>query len=161
MSRNSDIGTNGGKAGNKAGDDGETSNDAAASDDRVVSDDGAAGEERAGLAAQQARLLEALVADGPEPVGFDTDRLRTQARMLVAKRRDVVSRNCPELMLELGERCTPLFERYCGDHPPKAGFSARKDAHRFQEWLVEQGLLNRRKSRFLRRLSDLFGKPTR
>lgn len=40
---------------------------------------------RAELAAAQAALVRALVADGPAPDGFDPERLAVQARVLLSK----------------------------------------------------------------------------
>ena len=114
---------------------------------------------RANLAAQQAELLGALVAEGAEPEGFHAERLRTQSRMLRAKRRGVVSRHCPELEQQLGERFGPLFEQYCREHPPRAGISARDDARRFRDWLVRRGVADDPKSRFARRAKDFLRLP--
>lgn len=118
-----------------------------------------AGERRANLAAQQAELLGALVADGFEPAGFDPERLRTQAEMLRAKRRRVVSGHCPDVVRRLGERFVPLFEQYCREHPPRAERGARDDALGFHGWLVRQGVLDGPTSRFFRRVGEFLPFP--
>lgn len=114
---------------------------------------------RANLAAQQAELLAALVAEGAEPPGFHVERLRTQSQVLRAKRRRVVSRHCGELEQQLGEEFPSLFEQYCREHPPRAGATARDDASRFREWLVQRGVLQRPKLRFLRRAKEFLRVP--
>lgn len=114
---------------------------------------------RADLAAQQAELLGALVAEGVEPAGFPAERLRIQSEALRAKRLRAVSRHCEELERQLGEEFGPLFEQYCRDHPPRAGTTARDDASRFRDWLVQRGLLGGPKRRFLRRAKAFLRLP--
>ncbi len=93
---------------------------------------------RAGLAARQAELLDALVGGGPAPEGFERDRLWAQARALVAKRRAVLSKQHPELAEHLGERFVPLFQEFCDQQPPNTAPGA--DARAFREWLARHGV---------------------
>lgn len=129
------------------------------SDDPPCGEGRAASEGRANLAARQAELLDALVAEGDEPEGFDPERLRTQARMLLVKRRRVVSGHCPELVRRLGARFDPLFDQYGREHPPRAERSARDDAFQFHGWLVRQGVLHEPQSRFFRRVKEFLRLP--
>lgn len=86
------------------------------------------------LAAAQAALLGALVADAPAPEGFDRDRLRVQARALAAKRVSVVAKVAPELPDILGGGFRPAFLSYARGRPMTGGH--RLDALRFAEHLL-------------------------
>ena len=92
---------------------------------------------REALAAAQAELVAALVAGGPEPSGFDAERLRIQAQSLIAKRRGGVARAlavfAPELLPELG----PHFTAYAEGRPKPSGGS-RADAQAFAAWLTQR-----------------------
>ena len=96
---------------------------------------------RSELAAQQALLLRALLADGPAPSGFDSGRLRAQADALLSKRRRVVWHLRPDLASALDDRFGSLFAEYALRHPKTVDVRARQDADRFGLWLVEQGHL--------------------
>lgn len=89
------------------------------------------------LAHAQAALLGALVADAPAPEGFDRDRLRVQARALVAKRAAVVAKVAPELPEILGDGYRPAFVSYARGRPLTGGH--RLDALRFAEHLLAPG----------------------
>ena len=84
------------------------------------------------LAAAQTRLLCALVAGAPPPPGFDPARLRIQTDALIAKRREVVARLCPDLVAATGAQFAARFDAYARTHPrPAAG--ARADADAFAQ----------------------------
>ncbi|AXB43486.1 hypothetical protein [Amycolatopsis albispora] len=93
------------------------------------------------LAAQQADLLRALLADGTPPPGFDTDRVAVEVRALRAKRRRVVAYLRPDLAQELDDRFTPLFDEYAAAHPREEGVRMRQDAENFANWLTAKGEL--------------------
>ncbi|MFC0545486.1 hypothetical protein [Kutzneria chonburiensis] len=96
---------------------------------------------RSELAAQQASLLRALLADGPAPSGFDSGRLRAQADALLSKRRRVIWHLRPDLADALGDRFGPLFAEFALGHPKTVEVRMRDDAERFRLWLVAQGHL--------------------
>ncbi|GAA2449770.1 hypothetical protein GCM10010405_36590 [Streptomyces macrosporus] len=87
------------------------------------------------LARAQAALLGALVAGAPAPEGFDRERLRVQARALVAKRASVVAKVAPELPEILGERYRPAFLSYARGRPMTGGY--RLDALCFVGHLLD------------------------
>lgn len=93
------------------------------------------------LAAAQAELLRALLADGPVPQGFDEKRISVERRSLLAKRRSVAAMLGPDVANELGERFRPLFDSYAVLHPRLAGSRAREDAANFAQWARERGEL--------------------
>ncbi|MFJ4876376.1 DUF692 family multinuclear iron-containing protein [Streptomyces sp. NPDC088745] len=98
---------------------------------RPVASGGATGDPaaeaaRGGLAIAQASLLEALVAGGPVPEGFDGPRIRVQARALVAKRAGIVAKVAPELPRILGDGFRPAFVAYARPRPLCGGY--RRDA---------------------------------
>ncbi|WP_447006553.1 hypothetical protein ACRAKI_08790 [Saccharothrix isguenensis] len=93
------------------------------------------------LAAAQAGLLRALMADGAPPPGFDEDRLRIEKRALRNKRRGIVEMLRPDVADELGDRFRPVFDAYAEAHPKEDGVRFREDAARFAEWAVAQGHL--------------------
>lgn len=103
------------------------------------------------LAAQQAQLLDALLAGAEPPAGFDPAELAREADALRAKRRRVTGLLRADLPAALGDRFVPLFDRYAPAHPKPVTMRAREDADRFADWLVEQGELPRPPGR-LRRL---------
>ncbi|MCX5203504.1 DUF692 domain-containing protein [Streptomyces sp. NBC_00237] len=86
---------------------------------------------RSNLALAQASLLEALVAGGPVPEGFDGPRVRVQARALVAKRAGIVAKLAPELPRVLGPGFRPAFFAYATSRPLRGGY--RRDALDFAE----------------------------
>ncbi|XVS66310.1 hypothetical protein ACQPYE_09710 [Actinosynnema sp. CA-299493] len=104
------------------------------------------------LAAAQAELLRALLADGDVPEGFDAERVRIEKRALLAKRRGIVAMLRPEVAAELGDRFRPLFDAYAGGHPKEVGTRFREDAARFAEWATARGeLVPPKKKRWWRR----------
>lgn len=97
--------------------------------------------QRERLAAAQAELLRALLADGAVPAGFDADRVTVEKRALLNKRRGIVESVRPDVAAELGERFRPLFDAYARSHPKEAHTRFREDAARFAEWAVQRGEL--------------------
>ncbi|MFJ6694722.1 DUF692 family multinuclear iron-containing protein [Streptomyces sp. NPDC091272] len=111
------------------------------------------------LALSQAALLEALVAAGPVPEGFDGPRLRVQARALTAKRADIVAKVAPELPQILGAGhgsglssgstgstssagstgFRPAFFSYAAGRPLRSGY--RRDALDFAEHALAHATL--------------------
>ncbi|EWC61685.1 hypothetical protein UO65_3043 [Actinokineospora spheciospongiae] len=87
------------------------------------------------LAARQAELLAALLADGPAPAGFDAEALRVEADALLAKRRRVVALIDPEVAESCGEDFAPLFAEYARGNPRRDGSRAREDAAAFAAWV--------------------------
>nr|WP_175482724.1 hypothetical protein [Actinokineospora iranica] len=96
---------------------------------------------RARLAARQADLLRALLADGPPPAGFDPAAVAVEAAALLAKRRRVVAHLAPDVAGDLGERFAPLFDEYARANPRRTGSRAREDAAAFERWLTDRGNL--------------------
>lgn len=90
------------------------------------------------LARAQSKLLAALVAGGPAPPGFDTERIAVQKRALTAKRADVVAKVAPELPQILGEETyRTAFAEYAGDRPMTGGY--RRDALQFAGHVLDSG----------------------
>ncbi|MCU7822438.1 hypothetical protein KSNIM_12300 [Kitasatospora sp. DSM 101779] len=89
---------------------------------------------RARLARRQTELMAALVAGGPVPEGFDPAQVATQARGLLAKRRDTTARVVPEPARILGADWRPLFDRYARQGPQRGGY--RADAREFAAWAL-------------------------
>ncbi|SDM68085.1 hypothetical protein SAMN04488074_12542 [Lentzea albidocapillata subsp. violacea] len=101
------------------------------------------------LAARQAELLNALLANGPAPTGFDEQRLGVERRALLSKRRGIVRMLGPEVADELGDRFRLLFDAYAAEYPRRAGSRAREDAAAFEEWCRACGELSeKRKARW-------------
>ncbi|WP_155542315.1 hypothetical protein [Amycolatopsis camponoti] len=94
---------------------------------------------RVDLAAQQAALLRALLADGPAPPGFDTARLRVEAQVLRRKHGRVLAYQRPELAEQLGERFGPLFAEFAAGRPKRDAERSGAYADAFVEWLIEGG----------------------
>ncbi|MEV8440217.1 hypothetical protein AB0425_22795 [Actinosynnema sp. NPDC051121] len=108
--------------------------------------------QRERLAAAQAELLRALLADGAVPEGFDAHRVRVEKRALLNKRRGIVEMIRPDVAAELGDRFRPLFDAYAAEHPKEAGTRFLDDAARFAEWATARGELQPpRKKRWWRR----------
>lgn len=93
------------------------------------------------LATQQAELLNALLAKGPVPPGFDEQRVDVERRALLSKRRSIVRMLGPAVADELGDRFRPLFDAYAVEHPRRSGSRAREDAAAFAEWCRAAGEL--------------------
>lgn len=108
-------------------------------------------DERQDLAALQAELLTALLAGGPVPAGFDPHRIRVEAHALHAKRRSVAMRLRPDLVDELAERFTPLFDEWATGRPRRTGTSFHADLDEFAAWLAARGLSRGSRSRTPRR----------
>ena len=94
---------------------------------------------RAGLAAQQARLVAALTGSAAPPDGFDAARVNGTAKALRSKRRRSVSRAWPALATAIGGPFRELFDAYAAASPyPSAGGPAA-DALAFAEHLARSG----------------------
>ncbi|MDT7799736.1 MAG: hypothetical protein QOI78_3169 [Actinomycetota bacterium] len=104
------------------------------------------------LAARQAELLHALLADGPPPPGFDKSRLRVEANVLRRKHGRVLAYQRPELAEALGERYGPLFAEFAAGRPKSATEHSHAYADAFTEWLIESGHLPKPKRGLLSRL---------
>ncbi|MFD3326522.1 DUF692 domain-containing protein [Streptomyces sp. NPDC058701] len=89
---------------------------------------------------RQAALLSALVAATPVPEGFDRQRVRVQARALIAKRAGVVAGLAPELPAILGGDgpFRESFSAYAKGRPMTGGY--RRDALDFAEHLLIRDL---------------------
>ncbi len=96
---------------------------------------------RAALANAQRDLLAALVAEAPVPPGFDTARIRLQARALLAKRARTAAAHHPWLAEELGPDYLPRFTHFAGGRPRPAGSGGHADARAFEEFLRGRGEL--------------------
>ena len=92
------------------------------------------------LAAQQAQLLRALLADGDPPPGFSAEELTREANALRAKRRRVTAMLRPDVEEELGEKYAAAFDRFARTHPKSVGTRARQDADDFATWAIAEGL---------------------
>ncbi|KOV79042.1 hypothetical protein ADL03_38790 [Nocardia sp. NRRL S-836] len=94
-------------------------------------------------------MLNALLAGGAAPAGFDEQRVEVERRALLAKRRGIVRMLGPEVANELGDRFRQLFDVYAPANPRRAGSRAREDAAAFAEWLRAAGELpEKRKPRW-------------
>ncbi|MFD1146316.1 hypothetical protein [Saccharothrix hoggarensis] len=113
------------------------------------------GPQRERLAAAQAELLRALLADGPVPAGFDPERVRVERRALLAKRRGIVAALRPDVAAELGDRFRPLFDAYAAGRPKEDGTRFRENAARFAEWAVAEGALPPPEPRWWQRVRRL------
>jgi hypothetical protein len=96
------------------------------------------------LARRQAALLAALVAGGPAPDGVDPARLALEADALRAKRRRVLTRLLPPVVLDrLGADLGPRLDAWITAHPRREGTSMHADADAFVAALRADGLLPR------------------
>jgi hypothetical protein len=93
------------------------------------------------LAAVQAVLMRALVAQGPIPEGFDATRLRMAARSLVNKRRQALAQAWPTLVRGVGDAFVERFTAFAVAHPLPACANAFADGRGFLTWLEQQGPL--------------------
>jgi hypothetical protein len=91
------------------------------------------------LAIAQAELVRALVAQGPIPPGFDTERVRVAARSLVNKRRQTVARVWQSLVRIVGSTYPERFAQYAQTHPLPACAAPLADGRAFVRWLAAQG----------------------
>lgn len=104
------------------------------------------------LAERQAELLQALLAGGDAPAGFDAERLRVEADVLRNKQGKLVAYLRPDLAEALGERFRALFGEYTASNPKTDTIRARAYADAFADWLVERGEVTKPKRRWRRRL---------
>ena len=93
---------------------------------------------QADLAARQAALVDALVAGGPVPAGFDADRLAVARRALVRKRAGAVAAQWPLLVASLGPDWPAVFATSVEGRPPT---TALDDGWRLARTLHERGEL--------------------
>jgi hypothetical protein len=107
---------------------------------------------RTDLAARQAELLKALLADGPAPSGFDASRLRVEANVLRRKHGRVLAYQRPELAEALGERFGPLFAEFNASRPKRDTERSGAYADAFVTWLIEEGHLPKPKRGLVSRL---------
>jgi hypothetical protein len=107
---------------------------------------------RSDLAAQQASLLRALLADGPAPAGFDASRLRVEAQVLRRKHGRVLAHQRPELAESLGDRFGPLFTEFNAGRPKRDTERSGAYADAFVEWLIAGGHLAKPKRGLVSRL---------
>lgn len=91
------------------------------------------------LAGRQAELLQALLAGGEAPAGFDAERLRIEANVLRNKQSRLVAYLRPDLAEALGDRFAALFGEYTTSHPKADTSRARAYADAFADWLAERG----------------------
>jgi len=103
------------------------------------------------LAADQAALLRALLADGPAPSGFSADRLRIEADVLRRKHSRLIAYLRPDLEESLGDRFFPLFAEFTAATPKTSDVRAREYADSFATWLISRGDLPRPRRRLFRR----------
>ena len=68
--------------------------------------------------ARQAELVAALVADGPDPDGFDPDRLAATRRALLRKRAGEAAKVWPLLAGSFQENWPAVFGEHRSGHPP-------------------------------------------
>jgi len=77
---------------------------------------------RTDLAARQAALVDALVAGGPVPAGFDAVRLAVTRRALVRKRAGAAAAQWPLLAASLGPDWPAVFAASVAGRPPTTAF---------------------------------------
>lgn len=70
------------------------------------------------LARRQAELVASLVANGPDPEGFDPDRLAATRRALLRKRAGEAAKAWPLLARSFGEKWPAVFAEHRSGHPP-------------------------------------------
>jgi hypothetical protein len=107
---------------------------------------------RSDLARRQAELLQALLADGPPPAGFDASRLRVEAQVLRRKHGRVLAYQRPELAEALGERFGPLFAEFTAVRPKRDTERSGAYADEFVTWLIAGGHLPKPKRGLVSRL---------
>jgi hypothetical protein len=90
-----------------------------------------ASDARERLAAEQAGLVQALVAGAAVPAGFDEERVRLAARSLINKRLREVALAWPALARCLGETYRPRFTAFAEKHPPTAEGGPLADGQAF------------------------------
>lgn len=93
-------------------------------------------EARARLAAEQSRLVSALIHRAPPPAGFDVGRVGLAAERLFRKRRRSLRRAWPVTDATLGERFDLLFARYAAERPSVPPGGPLGDGMAFVRWLI-------------------------
>lgn len=79
--------------------------------------------DRAALAAAQQALVDALVAGGPMPAGFDPDRVGAVRAALVRKRAGEVAKAWPGLAASYGDRWYGEFAAWADGRPTLGAFA--------------------------------------
>jgi hypothetical protein len=74
------------------------------------------------LAAAQRRLVEALVAGGPVPPGFDPERVEAAARALLRKRAGEVALAWPRLASSYGTQWQAVFTEWAAGRPTRGSW---------------------------------------
>jgi hypothetical protein len=86
------------------------------------------------LAARQAELVAALVAGGPDPAGFDDDRLAVARRALLRKRAGEAAAVWPLLAASLGSAWLEVFTASVAGRAPagalRDGWDLARELHR-------------------------------
>jgi hypothetical protein len=90
------------------------------------------------LAARQAALVAALVADAPVPPGFDSRLVDAARRALLRKRAEEVRRHWPRLAAGLGARWVPTFAGWASGRP---GQGSLRDGWDLARSLAAEGAL--------------------
>jgi hypothetical protein len=98
-------------------------------------------ETRRGLAAEQARLLQALTGQAPPPEDFDAERVRVCAAALLWKRARAVARVWPGLARALGDAFAPRFAAYAVQAPLPPCGGPLADGRAFAAELAARGEL--------------------
>jgi hypothetical protein len=87
----------------------------------------------ADLAARQAELVAALVAGGPDPAGFDANRLAVARRALLRKRAGEVAVVWPVLAASVGTAWPATFAAFAADRAPagalRDGWDLARELH--------------------------------
>jgi hypothetical protein len=91
---------------------------------------------REALAARQADLVAALVADAEVPAGLDAEQVRIQSAALVRKRGRSVALAAPELAAALGADYAAAFADYAAGRPARGG--SAHDAAEFARYLLSE-----------------------
>jgi uncharacterized protein len=86
---------------------------------------------RSRLGVRQAALLASLVGGGPEPEGFDAERLAAVRAVLLDKRVAAVRRSRPDLVTRPGADFDAAFADWATAHPPPVDGCSASDAAAF------------------------------
>jgi hypothetical protein len=95
------------------------------------------------LADAQSSFVAAVTGGNESLAGFEPQRVKALARILVAKRLKAAARACPPIDSALGQSLPGLFGRYASEMPATSGASPTDDARRFLEWLARHRILPR------------------